>query len=276
MIETEKIYTCKYDRVFKEIFAKEENKDILIKLLESILKVKIEKVEYLNLERNVDNVNVARKHLNLFLKTDVGKIQVEVNATDNDYVKPRNMAYLCDIYSHHTLKGEIYNEETMMIQINFSYGISIEEYVREYRIQDNLGNRYVKNFVIYELNMDKYIDIWYNKDEKEINENKYLLMLNLELKDLENLSCKDKVVSKYMSELERVNQNPEFREYMSAEEDNRKIQNSLRIQAIKEGRAEGRAEGREEIAKNMLEENMDINLISKLTGLTKEEINSIK
>ena len=106
-----------------------------------------------------------------------------------------------------------------MIQINFSYGISIDEYVREYRIQDNIGNRYVKNFVIYELNMDKYIDIWYNKDEKEINENKYLLMLNLELKDLENLSCKDKVVSKYMS----------------AEEDNRKIQNSLRIQAIKEG-----------------------------------------
>ena len=105
-------------------------------------------------------------------------------------------------------------------------------------------------------------------------------MLNLELKDLENLSCKDKVVSKYMSELERVNQNPEFREYMSAEEDNRKIQNSLRIQAIKEGRAEGRAEGIEQgiekIAKNMLEENMDINLISKLTGLTKEEINSLK
>ena len=188
----------------------------------------------------------------MFLKTDVGKIQVEVNATDNDYVKPRNMAYLCDIYSHHTLKGEIYNEETMMIQINFSYGISIDEYVREYRIQDNIGNRYVKNFVIYELNMDKYIDIWYNKDEKEINENKYLLMLNLELKDLENLSCKDKVVSKYMS----------------AEEDNRKIQNSLRIQAIKEGHVE--------IAKNMLKENMDINLISKLTGLTKEEINSLK
>ena len=49
-----------------------------------------------------------------------------------------------------------------MIQINFSYGISIDEYVREYRIQDNIGNRYVKNFVIYELNMDKYIDIWYN------------------------------------------------------------------------------------------------------------------
>ena len=128
--------------------------------------------------------------------------------------------------------------------------------------------------------MDKYIDIWYNKDEKEINDNKYLLMLNLELKDLENLSCKDKVVSKYMSELERVNQNPEFREYMSAEEDNRKIQNSLRIQAIKEGRAEGRAEGSHqrniEIAKNLIRNGVDISIIIDSTGLSKEEINSIK
>ena len=63
----------------------------------------------------------------MFLKTDVGKIQVEVNATDNDYVKPRNMAYLCDIYSHHTLKGEIYNEETMMIQINFCIILKIHQ-----------------------------------------------------------------------------------------------------------------------------------------------------
>lgn len=67
---------------------------------------------------------------------------------------------------------------------------------------------------------------------------------------------------------------------MSAEEDNRKIQNSLRIQAIKEGHAEGLQQGsyqsKIQIAKNMLEENMDINLISKLTGLKVEEINSIK
>ena len=46
--------------------------------------------------------------------------------------------------------------------INSVYNENGEEYVREYRMQDNIGNRYVKNFVIYELNMDKYIDIWYN------------------------------------------------------------------------------------------------------------------
>ena len=50
MIETkEKFYTSRNDRVFKEIFMKEENKDILKSLLESILKLKISDIKFLNL-----------------------------------------------------------------------------------------------------------------------------------------------------------------------------------------------------------------------------------
>lgn len=224
---------------------------------------------------------------------------MEVNSSNKNYVKPRNMSYLCDIYSHHILKGEEYEEGTLIIQINFSYGINNKEYVREYKLRDIEGNEYVKNFIIYEINMEKYTKIWYTKDEKAIEANKYLLMLNLELKDLERLSNKDKVVLKYMSEIERVNENPKFREYMSAEEDNRKIQNSLRREAIEEGLKEGLEKGIEqgiekgikqgikqgmeqgsvakakEIAKSLLENNIDINVISKSTGLSIEEINGL-
>ena len=148
-----KFYTCKYDSAFKEVFAKEENKDILSKLLESILKVEITKIEFLNLERNVDNVNIARKHLDLYLETNIGKIQVEINSANKSYVRPRNASYLCDTYSHHVLKGEEYDEETLIIQINFSYGIKTKEYIRDYKLRDREGNEYVKNFVIYEINM---------------------------------------------------------------------------------------------------------------------------
>ena len=49
----------------------EKNKDLLIYLLEGILKLKIKEVEYLNLEQNVDNVYIKRKHFDLFLKTDI-------------------------------------------------------------------------------------------------------------------------------------------------------------------------------------------------------------
>jgi predicted transposase/invertase (TIGR01784 family) len=53
-----------------------------------------------------------------------------------------------------------------------------------------------------------------------------------------------------------------------------------RAEGHAEGRAEGHAEGRSvgvidgksEVAKNMLKEGMDVELISRLTGLTEEQI----
>lgn len=278
-----KFYTCKYDRAFKEVFGKEENKDILKKLLEEILQIEIERIEYLNLERNVDNVKVKRKHLDLYLETNIGKIQVEVNTTNSKYVKPRNMSYLCDIYSHHTLVGQEYDQDTLIIQININYGQQDEKYIREYRLRDESGKEYIRNFIIYEINMEKYMKLWYNKNEKELEKSKYIVMLNLEKEELEKLSKKDKVVIKYMKELERVNENPKFREYMSAEEDNKKIENSLKREWMEEGLAEGRIEGIKEgsykrnieIAKTMLEKGMDNELISEVTGLSIEEIGKL-
>ena len=44
---------------------------------------------------------------------------------------------------------------------------------------------------------------------------------------------------------------------------------------LAEGRAKGRVEERNELVKKMLEKKVDINLISELTGLTKEEIEKL-
>lgn len=274
-----KFYTCRYDRAFKEVFMKEENKDILSKLLESILKVKIEKIEFLNLERNVDNINIKRKHLDLYLETNIGKIQVEVNSSNHKYIRPRNFSYLCDIYSHNVLVGESYKEDKLIIQINFNYGVSSESNIEKYMLKSDTNKTYIENFIIYEINMEKYKEIWYNRDEKKIEENKYIIMLDLLPEELKNLSKRNRMVLKYMSELERVNESPKFREFMSAEEDNRKIENSLREEYREEGLAEGREQGIKEssisIAKKMLQKNMDLNLISEITELPIEELEKL-
>ncbi|MBO5138739.1 MAG: PD-(D/E)XK nuclease family transposase, partial [Bacilli bacterium] len=123
-MEKDKFYTCRYDRAFKEVFMEDSNKDLLKSLLESVLEVDVNDIEYLNLESNVDNVNVKRKHFDLNLNTSIGRVQVEVNSTNKGYIHPRNMSYICDTYSHHTLKGENYDEDTMIIQINFSYSLT--------------------------------------------------------------------------------------------------------------------------------------------------------
>ena len=45
MTDTTPFYTCKYDKAFKEIMMKEENFNILKKVLESILEVRIEEIK---------------------------------------------------------------------------------------------------------------------------------------------------------------------------------------------------------------------------------------
>ena len=126
------------------------------------------------------------------------------------------LSYLCGVYSNDVLVGDKYNEDVMYIQINLSYGLKDDKLNRIYKMMDKDGKNYVNNFIIYELNMDRYMKFWYNGDKK-IEENKYLVMLDLQLDELENLA-KDKVVSKYMETLKKINTEYKFKEYMSAEE----------------------------------------------------------
>ena len=149
--------------------------------------------------------------------------------------------------------------------------------IREYKIRDKHNNEFIKNFIIYDINMEKVKDIWYSKSKKEIENNKYLIMLDLDLEELNELSkiSKDRRVNKYMDEVKRVNEDPEFREFISAEEDNRKIENSIKKELREDGIKEGQREEKIEIAKNMLSKNMDIKLISEITGLIEDEIKNL-
>jgi predicted transposase/invertase (TIGR01784 family) len=280
----QKFYTCMYDRAFKEVMLNENNKEILKSVLTSALKVEIYEIELLNQELNSGNVHVKRKHIDAHLKTNEGVIEVEVNAYPEKYVYPRNMAYMCNMYASNTLVGEEYTESTKFIQINFTYRKEEKEAYNIYKIQNKEGKEFVKNFIIYEFNMKYYMDLWYNKNKKGIEDNKYIIMMGLEEKELKQLSREDKVVGEYMEELKKVNANPRFIEYMSEEEDERKIRNSQLKEAretgleegIKEGIEEGKQEGQKQIIINMLKENMDLHFISKVTGFQIEEITKIK
>ena len=241
-----KFYTCKYDRPFKEIILNKKYEDLLKWFLEDILQVKVESIEINTIEMNSRNIHVKRKYADVILKTDVGKIEIEVNACNEDYVHPRNMAYLCNIYSNHTLVGSDYSEDTPIIQINFSYGLKDNEKLRIYKVQDDSRKEYVKNCTIYEINMEYYKKIWDNGDEEEINKNKYYIMLDLDELDLKKISKKDRMVERYMEDLVKVNSNPEFQAYMTYEEDQEKIFNSRMKASFNKGKEENSIE----IAKN--------------------------
>ena len=269
MVEEKKFYTCKNDIAFKEVFMEERNSDLLKALLESILDIKIKNIKYLNLEKNNGNIHIRRKHFDFHIKTDTENIHIEVNSEMHPYVRPRNTAYICNSYSIETLRGENYTENIKFIQINLNYRISKKEKpIRIYTLCDEEGKKYVNNLFIYEFNMEYFKEMWYS-NKKEINNYKYLVMLDLKKDDLEKLSKEDKVIKKYMSEVERINDDPEIYEYMSAEEDNRKIENTMREYWKEEGLRDGREEGIKEGIKENIKENL-INLYKN--GVSKDII----
>ena len=163
-------------------------------------------------------------------------------------------------------------EYTDIVQVNLTWvlGRNNDE-MKIYKIMNEKG----------EL-MDYYDKIWYSKNEEEIKKNQYMIMLDLDKKELKNMP-KDKIVDKYITNVTIVNDDPEFQKYMSEEEDKRKIQNSLLSEAkengytsgINDGISKGKNKKSIEIAKNMLKKNMSIEDISDITGLSIEEINKL-
>ena len=279
MIETTPFYTCKYDKAFKEIMMKEENFEILKKVLESILEVTIEKIELQPLHIPTGNIHLKGKEVDLLVVTNQGKIEVEVNTYYNDYVRVRNFSYITNIYNNQVTVGDKYSEDTNVIQINLNYGIPDTKYRRIYKVRDEEGKEYIKNFYIYEINMEKLKKIWYDKNELEIEKNKYLLMLDMEIKDIKKLP-KDKVVKEYMEKIEKLNNDPMFINWITKEKDEQMIKNTQLYNATQEGINIGISQGLQkrniEIAKTLLKKNMDIEDIIDITGLPKEEIEKLQ
>ena len=280
-------YTCRNDRAFKEVFLNPDNSDLLKALLEFILKIKIDKLEIKKTELLSGNVNIKDKRVDAIVHTGNKKIEIEINSQNKDYLHTRSTAYICNIYQSNASVGDTYNEDTDIIQVNLTWGLGRNnDEMKIYKIMNEKGELYVKNFIIYEINMDYYDKIWYSKNEEEIKKNQYMIMLDLDKKELKNMP-KDKIVDKYITNVTIVNDDPEFQKYMSEEEDKRKIQNSLLSEAKEEGISQGYTSGINdgiskgenkksiEIAKNMLKKNMSIEDISDITGLSIEEINKL-
>ena len=129
------------------------------------------------------------------------------------------------------------------------------EEIKVYEMQNDRGKKYVDNFLLYEFNMDRIMQFWYSKEEKKIEEYKYLIMLDLGLEEL--------------------NESPEFHIYMTEEEDRRKCFNTEISLAKKEGIEEGSKQNAMDVAKKLLNK-LSLKEIQEITNLSLEEIENLK
>ena len=89
----------------------------------------------------------------------------------------RNFCYFTNIYSKKTKAGRNYNLKEVFIQINFTYKNIIKsrldknkeledkELLRIYKVMDKDLKTYIENLEIWEFNMDRIMQIWYDNNE---------------------------------------------------------------------------------------------------------------
>ena len=154
------------------------------------------------------------------------------------------------------------------IQINLSSKTTLDyPRIATYTLYDKENNiPFIDNLKIYEINLAKYKDFCYN----EAIENSIIAMIDMTHEELLKVKG-DKLMEKLKDEAIELNNDNDFVKLMSDEEEERLLKNSY----IQEGLDKGIEQQTIKLTKNMLKENADITFISKITGLSTDEITKL-
>ena len=178
-------------------------------------------------------------------------------------------------------------KEFIQININYDYRSNNSMYLYELFDYKHM-KKYTDKYKIIEINIDKIIGEWYNCINKKdyYKKYKYLLILGFGLNEFNNIKKgDDRYMDKIKEEVFLLNEDEEFYQVITDEEDEEKLRMTYYEdgeetgikKGIKKGKREGKIEGKREekllSAKKMKNENLEINLIKKITGL---DINTIK
>ena len=120
------------------------------------------------------------------------------------------------------------------------------------------------NFKIIEYNIDKIFDECYRKGKKEYN---FIAILNADEEQLDKLCINDKYMEKYKKEVMRMNDDIKFTTWITEEEDVEEVTSISNVKRNGEsiGLKKGERNKSIEIAQSLMEQNIDINVISSAT-----------
>ena len=277
--------------MFKAVFCTPGNEKILKEFVERILKRKFKTFKIISPELTKNNIYEKGKYLDILIKADDLFVNIEINSHNYNGLSERNFSYIALVYASHIKVGEEYNNDLDFVQINLTVGLGTSQ--PEISVNSVINKETLKlkvrNLDIYDVNLDKINSRCYNEDD----EYNFLKMITAPKEELEFLAEKgDTLMKKIKDEVNRVNDENYFANFISVEEDERKIRNTYYANGVEEGEARGekRGEIRGEIrgekrgkekalletAKNLLKYGMPINDIVKNTGLSKQKIKSLQ
>ncbi len=303
------------DVVFKSFMLSEATTNFKARLLHQITNIPeddLKKATYESSELSGDSKFSKVYRTDIIVRIAKHIINIEMN---NDYyegVIEKNESYLNKISSEQFIRGDSYTNISKIIQINFdnykhySGGKLLYKFMMMEEDTHELESEFIESY---------HIDLTYlnGKCYNELNELEKSCFVFLEEQEETTINSLrgDSVMDEAYDELERISRDTGIIGLYDAEKVERKVYNSKMNYAEKIGMEKGMQEGMEkgmqegmekgikkgikqgieqgieqglregehaktiEIAKEMLKENIDINIISKVTNLSISEINSL-
>jgi len=284
--EKTKIIPLTSNTMFKEIFGRDENKEMTAYLISEYFELDysfvLDNIIHQNTIQSINNLKDYSYDVDIILSLNNEVIiNVEMNKYFWDGIENRNLSYFTKIFSSQYEKGkgrEQFRESKKCIQINFNnYNKPKDKERTIYRFRDVETNEELTDRIeIHHVNLEVIKNKCYNKPTEELSSLEKIVMC-LKSSDVDTLekivggnmkSILDKVMELSNDErligLYNTEELAEAREY------------GMRMDGLEEGMQKGIQKGIEQnqrqVVINMLKENLDIKLISKISGLSSEKI----
>lgn len=259
------------DSMFKAMFFNENRLKYSVKFLSYYLDISFDEL--------FDKIKLTKNELDKNKEIDKGErsdyvaiiedsiINIEVNNNENSEILERNMEYAHRLYASGVKRGKKYKYR-QVIQFNlnnFSY-IGNDKIIDIYTVQNDDGITLNNKLIFIQIYVPNLRRKWYNLGvDGLLEEERYILaMIEPSLSSSIELGKDIDIVEDYVKETEEVMDDISFGESYDKEW-------ALKDQGIREGISEGI----KIVAKNMKNENIDIEKIILCTGLTKEQIEEL-
>lgn len=272
--------SIKNDFVFKKLFSKKGNEAYLIQFLSNLLLLDIKCIDIKHdvaLERNIEDEKIGILDIKATLNNNT-YIDIEMQMGDEKNVVKRSTYYAAKMMSEQLQKGEKYKEIKPVIVIfimNFNY-FPFEEHINKTRTVLN-------NHIEYELSNDMvyyYIELpKFREKESNLKDitSQWLTFIDGEnKKELERVMKDNNLIKEADKELDILSGDEDVRRMAELRQKYVIEMASAKSDGYDEGLAKGEENKAIEIAKNMLKEKIDIDVICKVTKLDRELIENLK
>lgn len=294
-----------YDFVFKELVHDENCREWLAEIISDVTGIDyntlVKNIVIKDSKLRVNSRNEKKNIADIVLEVDNNYINIEMNNFYYQGLTMRNNAYHASILKEVYKKDSDYLDINKVIQINFNnFNTNKSKNIVDKFMIINVETKEIENEIYekYYINLPNVKNICYDKDNKKLTrlQRNLMLLVEKDIEKLRDISRGEEKLEKVVDKLEDLSEDDFIIGMWDYEADRKRIERTkIRgaeikatekglkkglkrgiEQGIKQGIQQGIDQGVKNTALNMLQKKIDISLISECTGLSIEEINSLK